>query len=70
MHYTSKDISSNFSCDRSESRPGLGICDVGGAGSVWIVVILKCKGQVKGDIEVFDLDPLGNVRTLQQEVSC
>lgn len=55
-----------------QSRTGIEICDVGGAGSVWVVVILKwakdSARQVKGDIEVFDLDPLGNVRTLQQEI--
>jgi hypothetical protein len=46
----------------------------GGAGSVQVVMILKWSkssaGQVKGDIEVFDLDHFGNVRRLQQQVSC
>jgi len=47
---------------------------IGGAGSVQVVLVIKwaknAAKQVKGDIEVFDLDPFGNVQTLQREVSC
>lgn len=46
----------------------------GGQGTVQIVMIIKWTkdpGQlVSGDISVFDLDPVGNIRQLQTEVSC
>jgi hypothetical protein len=62
----------------SESRPVLhqdrDLWLTGGAGSVQVVLIIKwtknAENQVKGDIEVFDLDPFGNIRSIQQEVSC
>jgi hypothetical protein len=61
----------------SESRPQLhhdrDLWLIGGQGSVQVVLVIKWTKnpvkQVKGDIEVFELDPLGNVRSIQQEVS-
>lgn len=60
----------------SESRPLLhqdrDLWLRGGAGSVQVVLVMKwtkgASNRVRGDIEVFDLDPLGNVRSLQREV--
>lgn len=61
----------------SESRPQLyhdrDLWLIGSAGSVEVVLVLKwtkdSRGYVEGDIELFDLDPLQNVRSLQKEVS-
>jgi hypothetical protein len=62
----------------SESRPQLyqdrDLWLRGGQGFVQVVLIIKWTRntvkQVKGDIEVFDLDAAGNPRLLQREVSC
>ena len=45
---------------------------IGGRGSVNVAIIIKWTkihvNKVSGDIEVFDLDPQGAVRSLQREV--
>jgi hypothetical protein len=66
-------IESGWSESRTQLYEDRDLWLTGGAGSVQVVLIMKwtknAAKQVKGDIEVFDLDPFGNVRTLQQEVS-
>jgi hypothetical protein len=46
----------------------------GGAGSVQVVLVAKwtkdAAKKIRGDIEVFDLGPMGTARSLQKEVNC
>jgi hypothetical protein len=66
-----------FECGWSESRSHLhsdrDLWLQGGRGAVRLVIIVKWRKNtasrtVKGDLEVFDLDPQGVVRSLQREV--
>ena len=67
-------VESGWSESRAHLREDRNLWLIGGAGSVQVVLVMKwtknAAKEVKGDIGVFDLDPFGNVRTLQQEVSC
>jgi hypothetical protein len=66
-------IESGWSESRRQLHEDRDLWLAGGAGSVQVVLIIKwtknARKEVKGDIEVFDLDPYGNIRGIQHEVS-
>lgn len=66
-------VESGWSESRAQLHRDRNLWLIGGRGVVNVVIVIKWvknrSNQVKGDIELFDLDPQGAVRSLQQEVT-
>lgn len=66
-------VESGWSESRAQLHRDRDLWLIGGRGVVNVVIVIKwvrnSSNQVKGDIELFDLDPQGAVRSLQQEVT-